>query len=101
MKVYDQNLTGTSVAESGRSQEAQRTGRTGSQAAGTTASGSDDHIELSDTLNSLSRAMSSYSGSRGAKVQALATQYRSGTYHGDSLATSRGMVTEALAAEGR
>ena len=101
MKIYEQNLTGTSAAESGRSQEAQRTGREGSQATGTTASGSADHVELSDTLNSLSRAMSSYSGSRSAKVQALAAQYRSGTYRADSLSTSRGMVAEALADRGK
>jgi flagellar biosynthesis anti-sigma factor FlgM len=101
MKIYEQNSTGTSAAESGRSQESQRTGREGNQTTGTTASGSADHVELSDTLNSLSRAMSSYSGSRSAKVQALATQYRSGTYRMDSLATSRGMVAEALADRGK
>jgi len=101
MKIYDQNLTGTSATESGRSQEAQRTGRAGSPATGATAGGDGDQVELSDTLNSLSRAMSSYSGSRSAKVQALAAQYQSGAYQVNSLATSRGMVAEALANGGQ
>jgi flagellar biosynthesis anti-sigma factor FlgM len=101
MKIYDQNLPGTSATESGRSQEAQRTGRAGGQAMGATASGGGDQVELSDTLNSLSRAVSSYSASRGAKVQALAAQYQSGTYRVDSRATSRSMVADALANGGQ
>ena len=97
MKVYDVNLTGPSATESGRSQEAQRTGRAGSQTIAATTSGGGDQVEFSDSLNSLSRAMSSYSDSRSAKVQALAAQYQSGTYQVDSLATSRSMVADALA----
>jgi hypothetical protein len=47
-------------------------------------------------LQSLSRALSTYSADRGAKVQALAAQYQNGTYRADSLAASRGLVAEAL-----
>lgn len=102
MRIYDQNPVGpSSAAEPGRSQEAQRTGWANSQATGGTASGGGDQVELSDTLNSLSRAMSSYSENRSAKVQALAAQYQSGTYQVDSLATSRSMISEALANGGR
>jgi flagellar biosynthesis anti-sigma factor FlgM len=97
MKIYEQNTPGTSASEPGRSQEAQRTGRAGNQTIGATTSGGGDQVEFSDSLNSLSRAMSSYSDSRSAKVQALAAQYQSGTYHVDSQATSRGMVADALA----
>lgn len=96
MKIYDQNLAGASAAEAGRSQEAQRTGRAGNSSTGATADAGGDHVALSDTLTSLSRAMSSYSENRSAKVQALAAQYNSGTYQVDSLATSRGIVAEAL-----
>ena len=101
MRIYEQNVPGTSAAESGRSQETQRAARAGSQEPGATANGSGDKVELSETLNGLSRALSSYSGGRSAKVQALAAQYQSGTYHADSLATSRGMVTEALMSGGQ
>jgi flagellar biosynthesis anti-sigma factor FlgM len=101
MKIYDQNLPGTSASESGRSQEAQRTGRAGGQGMSATASGGGDQVELSDTLNKLSRAMSAYSESRSAKVQALGAQYQSGNYRVDSRATSRSMVADALAPGGQ
>jgi anti-sigma28 factor (negative regulator of flagellin synthesis) len=99
MRVNDLNLTGTSAAPSGATQEAKQTARGSSAAAGLTNSGSSgDRIEFSNTLTSLSSAMSSYGTDRAAKVQALAAQYRSGNYRPDSLATSRGMVSEALGA---
>ncbi len=104
MKIYDVNLTGAAAAESGRAQEAQRAEREGGVGtAGATGAGSagGDHIELSNTLNSLGRAMSTYSSDRAAKVQALTAQYRSGTYSVNSLATSRAMVASALSPAGR
>jgi len=104
MKIYDVNLTGTGAAETGAAQEAQRAqreqgmGTAGASGAGSTAA---DHIELSNTLNSLGRAISTYSSDRAAKVQALTAQYRSGTYSVNSLATSRAMVASALSPAGR
>ena len=98
MRIYDQNPVGPSAAaEAGRSQETQRTGRAGGQATSATAGAGGDQVEFSGTLSSLSRAMSSYSQSRSDRVQALAAQYQSGTFQVDSLATSRGMIAEALA----
>ena len=96
MRIYDQNPTGMSAAESGRSQETQQTGRTEGQPAAATSRGSSDQVELSGMLRSLSRAMSTYSEGRSAKVQALAARYQNGTYQADSLATSRVLVAEAL-----
>jgi anti-sigma28 factor (negative regulator of flagellin synthesis) len=96
MKIYDVNLTGAS-AGSGRTQETQRAGSDGSLKSGGAASGAGDRIELSDALHSVGRAMSAYSSGRAVKVKALTAQYRSGNYRADSLATSRGMITEALA----
>ena len=95
MKIYDVSLTG--AAASGRAQESQRVGPEGGAKSGASANGAGDRIDLSDALNSIGRAMSAYSTGRAAKVQTLAVQYSSGNYRADSLATSRGMVTEALA----
>lgn len=99
MKVYDLNLTGP--AESGRSQEIQRTSQPNSQATRASGNPVGDHVELSNTLGSLARGMSSYSTSRAARVQALAAQYQSGSYKVDSLATSRAMISDALAGGGK
>src|ERR1700680_1201054 len=96
MKVYDSNLTGTSAAQTGRSQETQKLDR--SQNTKTRTVGSEDHVELSSTLSRLSSSMAAYGSSRASHVQALAAQYQSGKYRPDSLATSKGMVSEALSA---
>jgi anti-sigma28 factor (negative regulator of flagellin synthesis) len=99
MRVYDNNLSGTSAAETGRAQEAQKLdrGETAKSGAGK-AGGSGDRVEFSSALGSLSRTMSSYGSSRESQVQKLAAQYQSGNYHADSAATSRAMVSEALGA---
>jgi len=100
MRVFNQNLSGASAAEAGRASEPQRTGRqdgTGSAE----ASPSGDRVELSNTLGSLSRALSSYSNDRASRVQQLAAQYQSGSYQPDSMATGRAMVAEALAGPGQ
>ena len=98
-RIYDVNLTGTSAAESGRAQEAQRSGGAGSaRTGGAGAGGTGDRVEFSSTLGRLSQAMMADSSVRGSRVQALAAQYQSGSYRPDPAATSKGMVTEALAA---
>ncbi|HMD70786.1 MAG TPA: flagellar biosynthesis anti-sigma factor FlgM [Bryobacteraceae bacterium] len=98
MRIDDRNLT-TVPAESGRAQEAQRVGREdGLRSDSGTGSGSGDQVELSSTLGSLSRALAAYGSSRQSQVAALAAQYQSGKYQPDSMATSRGMISEALAA---
>jgi len=97
MKVYENNFAGITPAETGRTQETQKpdwsqTDRTGA------GNRSEDHVELSSTLGHLSRAMASYGSSRASHVQALAAEYQSGSYSPDSLATSRGIISEALSA---
>ncbi len=100
MRIYDVNLTGTSAAESGRAQEAQRTDRAGSSNLdGSRGNGAGDRVEFSSSLGRLSQMMSTFGSQRSARVEALAAQYQNGTYHADSLATSKGMVAEAMAAE--
>ena len=98
MRIDDRNLTNV-PAEPGRTQETQRAGREdGTRPGSGTASGGGDQVELSSTLGSLSRAMAAYGSDRQSQVAALAAQYQSGSYQPSSLATSRGMVSEAMAA---
>ena len=97
MRIDDRNLTSV-PAESGRTQETQRYGREdGLRSSSGTASGGGDQVEFSSTLGSLSRAMAAYGSGREGQVAALAAQYNAGNYQPDSLATSRKMVSEALA----
>ena len=98
MRVYDTNLTGASAAETGRSQETQKIDRGTQGAASRTGAAGSDHVELSGGLGRLSQTLSSFHQDRAARVQSLAAMYQSGKYRADSMATSRAMVSEALAA---
>jgi hypothetical protein len=99
MRVDDRNLTSVPAAESGRTQETQRLGRENVSRPGSETDGSGgDHVELSGTLGSLARAMSAYGSDRQSWVSALAGQYQNGTYQPNIAATSRGLISEALAA---
>ena len=98
MRIYDVNLTGSAAAESGRAQESQRSDRAGSsRSGGAGLFGASDRVELSSTLGRLSQAMDADSSALANRVQALASLYQSGKYQPDSMATSRGMVADALA----
>ena len=102
MRIYDVNLTGTSAAESSRAQETQRSGTAGGgRTGGTGANGTGDRVEFSSTMGSLAQAMSADGSAREGRVQALATQYQSGSYQPNSVGSSKGMVSEALAMSGQ
>ena len=102
MRVYDVNLTGASAAGSAKSQETQRTDSSGSIRGGSAGgSGNADRVEFSSALGSLSRALSADGSARANRVQHLAALYQSGSYHPDSMATSRAMVSDALAGAGK
>jgi hypothetical protein len=99
MKIYDQNLTGTSAAGTGRAQETQKLNRTGtgkSPARGIDRS--TDSVEFSGTLGRLSRTLTAFETTQASRVRALAVQYQSGNYRPDSAATSKGLVSEAMSA---
>jgi hypothetical protein len=97
MRVDDRNLTGATPAESGRAQGTEKSNRNQAVPTGTAATGeTGDRVELSSTLETLSRAMSAFGSERANRVQALAAQYRSGSHHANSAATAGGMVSEAL-----
>jgi anti-sigma28 factor (negative regulator of flagellin synthesis) len=102
MRIYDNNLSGTSAAEAGRAQETQKLDRgEGAKAGVGKPGGSGDRVEFSSALGSLSRTMSESASSRASQVQALAAQYQSGNYHPDSAAISHAMVSDALAGGGK
>ena len=97
MTIHDRNLTGATPAEPGRVQETRKPTRNQGVQEETAVTGkTGDRVELSSTLETLSRAMSAFGSERANRVQALAAQYQSGSYHADSAATARGMVSEAL-----
>lgn len=99
MRIDDRNLTGVSAGIGGLA-GAQEVAKSGRDAAGVSGgSGSGDRVEISSTLAGLSRAMASDGNARASRVQALARSYQSGRYQPDAAATSRGMVSEALAGE--
>lgn len=99
MKIYDRDLTGASAAESSRAQETQRTGRETSSASRAGSSAFGDRVELSSGLGQLSRALSNFGADRSSRVESLSAIYQSGGYRPDTAATSRAMVTDALATE--
>jgi hypothetical protein len=99
MKIYDQNLTGPSAAETGRTQETQKLTRTGTgKSPSREIDGSKDSVEFSGTLSRLSRTLTTFETTQASRVQALAVQYQSGNYRPDSAATSKGLVSEAMSA---
>ena len=101
MRINDRNLTGATPAESGRAQEAQKPNRNqGVQTETPTTDKAGDRVELSSTLEALSRAISAFGAERSNRVQLHAVQYQRGTFHPDSEATARGIVSEALLAGG-
>ena len=67
------------------------TSRSGSSSAG------DDRVEFSSSLGTLAQAISTDGATRASRVQQLTVNYQAGRYRPDSEATSRGLVTEALA----
>jgi anti-sigma28 factor (negative regulator of flagellin synthesis) len=98
MKIYDRSLTGAGTAEAGKTQESQKTDRTSSGRTDGSGGAGGDRVELSGALGRISQALASFGASRSARVQELSAQYRSGNYQADSAATSRSMISEALAA---
>jgi anti-sigma28 factor (negative regulator of flagellin synthesis) len=97
MKVHDRNLTGASAAQTGPTRETSKTDR-GTAGSASTPGASGDRVELSSSLGRLVQTLSTFQSNRASRVQALATEYQSGGYHADSLATSQGIVSETLAA---
>jgi hypothetical protein len=91
---------GPSAAETARQAETQKTGRDNVGKTGAPGSSEGDRVELSSALGRLSSALAAHASQRAGRVQALVNDYQNGRYHPDSAATSRAIVSEALAAHG-
>ncbi len=96
MRVYDSSVAGATGQEASRVRECQNGSSSGSSPVSTNGSSPDDHVELSNTLGALARAVSSDQSSRASRIQALASQVQNGTYQPNPQAISRGMISEAL-----
>jgi anti-sigma28 factor (negative regulator of flagellin synthesis) len=95
MRINNGNTGAT--AETGGTQNAQKSGRSGGNASGGLDPNSDS-VEFSSTLGGLSRAVANDSAQRQSRVQAVAAAYQSGRYQTDSLAISCSMIADALTA---
>ena len=100
MRIQDRTTLGPSAAETGRAGETQKTGQNTAGKTPLTGSADGDRVELSSALGRLSQAISSYASQRAERIQALAGDYQAGRFRPNSLATSRALVGEALAAHG-
>ena len=99
MRIHDLNLTGASAAETGQAQKTQNLNRPGSDTSRTRAGdGNNDSVVFSGTMSRLSRSLATFESTRANRVQALAAEYQSGKYKPDPVATSKGLVSEALSA---
>jgi len=98
MRVNDRNPLGPVAAETGRTPETQKPDP--GQGPVPTADSGGDRVELSSVLGRLSLAISSFGAQQASRVTALTADYQAGRYLPDSLATSRGMISEAAAIEG-
>jgi hypothetical protein len=99
MRISNADLTGLAGTESSQAQDLQKTGRAESVSPNSPANGqSGDRVVFSSGLSQLASAISTYGANRSAHVQKLAALYQSGSYHADSAATSRAMVSDALSA---
>lgn len=95
MRINDRNGLGAAATEAGRTQEVSTTDRADRSSFARTDSTS-DRVEFSSNLGKLSQALSAMNAQRASRVQGLATQYQSGQYQPDALATSQSMVADAL-----
>jgi flagellar biosynthesis anti-sigma factor FlgM len=98
MKIHDSDLTGATAAQSGRASEAQKLGKSNGPAANRAGRDGGDRVEFSDKLESLSRAMASYSAGQSNRVEQLSALYQSGQYRVDPEALGKSLVSHALAA---
>lgn len=97
MKIQDLNNAGAAGAGQAANTRKVETDGAASRRPGASREGG-DRVEFSANLRGLSRALSTDSGQRVQRVEALAAQYQSGTYQVDAAAVSHAMVGDALSA---
>lgn len=97
MRIDDRNLNGAAELQTGRTPDthaAERPGATSGSLVSETRSG--DRVEISGTAGLVSQALVAGSVERAQRIQQLATEYRSGNYQPNSLATSKAIIQDAL-----
>jgi hypothetical protein len=97
MRVNDRSPLGPAAAEAGRTPETQKPDP--GHGPRLIADSGGDRVELSSVLGRLSHAISSFGTQQANRVAALTANYQAGRYRPDSLATSRGMISEAVVTE--
>lgn len=94
MRINDQNLTGISSSQLGRTQETDPLGRQGR--GGKFGSAGADEIRLSELAGSL-QSLAADSPERAARLEKLAAAVEAGRYEVDSTTLARRIVDDALA----
>jgi len=97
MRINNGNTAGA-AAETGSTQNVQKSAQNGNASAGALGPDS-DQVEFSSTLGGLSRAIANESTQRQSRVQSVAAAYQSGRYQANSLAISRAMIADAVNSE--
>lgn len=99
MKIAQGGLTGSSPAEAGKAQETQQLDRASQSRTGPgREAGTHDRVEVSSLAGLVARTMTSSAAAHSTRVAELNNQYHGGTYQVDSMAVSRALVDESLAA---
>jgi hypothetical protein len=97
MRIDDRNLNGAAGLQTGRTPDTHAAERAGSTSGSQVSeSQSGDRVEISGTAGLISQALGTGSVERAQRIQQLATDYRSGNYQPNSLATSKAIVQDAL-----
>ena len=93
MRINDQNSSGISSSQLGRTQETESGGRQGRPGQAGSAGG--DHVRLSNLADSL-RSLSSDAPERAAHLEKLSAEVKAGRYSVDATALSNKIVSDAL-----
>src|SRR5579864_8855430 len=97
MRIDDRNLNGAAELQTGRTPDTHAAERAGSTSGSQVSeSRSGDRVEISGTAGLVSEALATGSAERAQRIQQLATDYRSGNYQPNSLATSQAIIQDAL-----
>ena len=99
MRIQDRNALESLTTKTARTNDTPAAERGQAARPGMVDSGGGDRVELSSTLGRLSQAIAAAATQRESRVQMLSTEYQQGNFRPDPIATGRGLISDALAAE--
>ena len=99
IRIQNDALSGSSAAETSRTQDVVQIGSHSSNAA-SRSGGPTDSVEISSLFNRISDASNSLEAAQNKRVNYLTQLYQSGRYQVDSAAVSRALVSQALGSSG-